>query len=116
MLRHHLVFHRCLMVVVAGLGVFAEGTFAEAAKPIGRFLEVKGDVRVREVSGKSRVAEVFGSVYADESLGLAAGASAVISFRNGACERISDVAKATLKESGVEPITAAKPLKLPAKA
>lgn len=116
MLRHHLVFRRCLMVVVAGLGVFAEGTFAEAAKPIGRFLEVKGDVRVLDVSGKPRPAEVFGSVYADESLGLSADASVVISFRSGACERISEVATATLKESGVEPITAAKPLKLPPKA
>lgn len=116
MLRHHQLFRRCLMVVVTGLCVFAGGTFAEAAKPIGRFLEVKGDVRVLDVSGKPRAAEVFGSVYADESLELAADASVVISFRSGVCERISDVATATLKESGVEPVTAAKPLKLPAKA
>ena len=116
MLRHHWAFRRCLIVIVGSLGLLTSNTLAEAAKPVGRFLEVAGKVRVLDVAGKPRDAEVFGSVYADESLELAANASAVVSFRNGNCERISDVAKATIKESGVEPASAAKPIKLPTKA
>ena len=116
MLRHHLAFRRCLIVIVASLGVLASSPFAEAAKPVGRILEVAGKVRVLDVDGKPRDAEVFGSVYADETLELPANASAVVSFRNGNCERISDAAKATIKESGVEPASAAKPIKVSAKA
>lgn len=116
MLRYHLAAHRCFIVIVASLGVLASSTLAEAAKPVGRFLEVAGKVRVLDVAGTPRDAEVFGSVYADESLELPANAFAVVSFRNGNCERISDAAKATIKESGVEPASAAKPIKLPTKA
>ena len=112
MLRHQLVLRRCLIVVVAGLGVFASETLAEAAKPIGRVLEIEGKVRVLDGSGTSREAAVFGSVYAGESLELAAEASLVVSFRNGNCERIAKVSKAKLTESGVEPSTAATPLTL----
>lgn len=116
MLRNYSVLRRCLMVVFAGLVISTGATFAEAAKPVGRILEVEGKVRVIDVSGKPREAEVFGSIYAEDSLEFATNASAVVSFRNGNCERISNVAKATIQESGVEPPSAAKPIKLPGKA
>lgn len=104
----------CLMMLVAGLGLMAAGTLAEAAeKPIGRILEITGKVRVLDVTKKSRPAEVFGTVYAEESLELEADASVVISFRvSRKLERISKVSKATLKETGVEPREAATSLEL----
>ncbi len=116
MLRHQFAFRSRFIVIIVSLVLSASGSLAEAAKPVGRFLEVTGKVRVLDVAGTPRDAEVFGSVYADEAVELPANSFAVVSFRNGNCERISDVAKATIKESGVEPASAAKPVKLPTKA
>ncbi|MFM9961393.1 MAG: hypothetical protein ACKV2Q_09215 [Planctomycetaceae bacterium] len=116
MLSQIRMLRSCLVMVVTGLGLLAGATLAEAAtKPIGRLLEVTGEVRVLDESGTPRPAEVFGSVYANETLELAEKASVVVSFRSERLERISKVKKAILKESGVEPKEAATSLPIKAK-
>jgi hypothetical protein len=106
---------RILAVLVLINALVSLGVDNGPRKPAARFLEIKGNVVIRDPGNYQRPAVTFGTVYADDRIVVGKGAQAMLAFRaDGHVECITAASTLQVTSEGCRPKSGVEQIAMPA--